>query len=545
MDAGVWYDTANPCAWKRASLNERLPWKGPWARPASVSSRAALLQYRWCPDLAGTAVLAEAAEVLISLPRMSFVHRHFNGTNSTRWLMQVHEVRHWLRSGERQLRRLLESLGGHFEPTRWSSAPFWRAAGFLKAAQIAATLLHDQSLRSRPLPKRERSWWRALETALESDAPMQIEPPSLPAPPCSLNRALLDLLQVEELRFRTSPSWNDAVGSWIRDLLASAQRSLACMLQGTRPLQHFMFRGAHLFFLLLDRLDCRLWSAVKTRLQGPSHFWMRLLPTPYSEANVVRGFRKFHCDDTFRDLLQDVQAGKKGSFRFAEVGASLGGCTFHVLTSVDDSLAVAVEPYRLAAEAIQHTAARNELVNRLVVRQAFVSDQVGACQLSSIQGALALNPSWSFQQLDEATAAEAKQCVVTTLEEILTSAWGGFRTLDLLRVHVDGREEAVLKSLGSRLHPASVKAVALAMWPFREDDSLYDPASIADMLRVRGYEVRLHFLSPSSAATQRLWNEEAVLALRRGVGAAQTMTLVAVHAVDDQKRVKSQNARCL
>ena len=535
-----------PCSWRRAQLNERLAWKGGAVRPAHISSIAALRPFRSCPDLWSAAVLSEAAGILNQfVPRVSRNHRIFNLTNTSQWKVLANEARQWLQWGEKHLRRLMmeEHLVYHYHPAHWSSAPFFRATSFVKAAQRASPLLTSE-LKLRTLPRHERDWWRALELQLPSDMAMQMPrrstlrndaSPTSPTSPCTLDRALSDLLEVEDLRFQASPTWDDAAGLRIRWLLHSAQSSLACIkgdegIAGSpRLLHHFMFRGSHLFFSLLDRLDCRIWAALNTQ-QRPSPFWMRLLPSPFTEANSVRGRRKFHCDSEFQDLLKELRASELASasgsrFRFVEVGASLGGCTFHVLTSVPSAVAVAVEPFQPTAEAMKQTAAWNGLAERLTVQQTFVSEREGACRISSLQNIYETrSPHWDFGQEDSSDGT-ATNCASATLEQILTSAWGDFGTLDVLRVHVDGWEETVLKSLGDRLRPPWVRAVALAMWRSREPRAghVYDPVAIADLLRSRGYDL---LLTPTLEKGP-LRNEDVVLALRRGVQAAGIMTLIA------------------
>ena len=115
--------------------------------------------------------------------------------------------------------------------------------------------------------------------------------------------------------------------------------------------------------------------------------------------------------------------------------------------------------------------------------------------------------------------------------------FGDFRTLDLLRVHVDGREETVLKSLGDRLRPMWVRAIALATWRAREPRAghVYDPAAVAELLRSRGYEL---LLTPT-LEKEPLRNEDVVLALRRGVEATGIMTLI---ASDPDLRVPRQES---
>ena len=128
-----------------------------------------------------------------------------------------------------------------------------------------------------------------------------------------------------------------------------------------------MFSDAHLVFALLDRLDCRVWAPVTTPLRSGT-FWMRLPPSSFTEANRVRGLRGFHFDRAFRDLLEEIlAAGSPSSFRFVEVGASVGSCTFHVLTRVPSASAVAVEAYQLAAK-VMRTGTWNGLGAWLSVR---------------------------------------------------------------------------------------------------------------------------------------------------------------------------------
>eukprot|EP00439_Symbiodinium_sp_Y106_P055543 s4128_g7.t1 len=477
------------------------------------------LDLRLCPDLTGTAVLAEAAEILNRfVPRLRRVHRPLNLTNTSHWLVHVVETKQWVRMGERHLLRLMTGGGllQHFDPSHWSSAPFFRAMSFVKALYRASPLLGGE-LKRQHLSIHYRGWWRALKSQVTSDRPMDLSLPD-PVGPCTLPLVLSDLLQIDSLRFQADPTWDDAAGLQIRQLLASAQANLDCMIQqdpfikGTkRPLRlldHFMFSDAHLVFALLDRLDCRVWAPVTTPL-GRGTFWMRLPPSSFTEANRVRGLRAFHCDRAFRDLLEEIlAAGSPSSFRFVEVGASLGSCTFHVLTRVPTASAVAVEAYQLAAKVMRRTSTWNGLGDRVVVRQAFISDKQSACRVPTLSNVFnTKNPDWEIVQ--DAKDAEAPSCQATSLEDILLASTNGsaFETVDLLRVHVDGREETVLKSLGENLRPTMVKAIGLAVWApgFRREG--YDPASLIRLLRSRGYELAL--LPPPSRNEPPIRNDEA------------------------------------
>ncbi|OLQ10213.1 hypothetical protein AK812_SmicGene6064 [Symbiodinium microadriaticum] len=298
-----------------------MPWRGIWDRPPSTSSVAALRQYRLCPDLTGTAVLAEAAEILSRfVPRLWRVHRPLNLTNTSHWLVHVAETKQWVRMGERHLLRLMTDGGlrQHFDPSHWSSAPFFRAVSFVNALYRASPLLGGELKRQR------------------------------------LSIQLLD---------------------------------------------HFMFSDAHLVFALLDRLDCR------RSLRGQLHI------------------------PRFDESPQCLGRGR-GSLPASSEG-------FHL-------------------------------------RQA--------------ERRFTKNPDWEILKEGGVRGRGRGREWRGSLEEILRANGSGFKSVDLLGVHVDGREETVLKSLADKLRPTMVKAIGLAAWApgFRREG--YDPASLIRLLRSRGYE---------------------------------------------------------
>ena len=467
------------CAYEKARLSLRLPWAPSAARD--------------CPELRREATLLEAATAVGGLRGLARLRRA-NLTNSSAWHRQLSAARRWLRRGSGQLEELLADVKGHLGARGGSSGPFFRAAEFVRAVQTAPLGLKRR--------RGDRSWWRELETQLYSDTAMELKP--LVSEPCSMEQVLNDLLQVETLRFQATPTWDDEAGQKIPRFLASAQAGLACLGEPHGLLPHLMFPGGHLFFLLLDRLDCRLWW------QLPGNFWMRLLPL-YTEAHHVRGFGHFHCPESFRQLLRRLTAAS--SFSFVEVGASLGGCTWQVLTTVPGSSAVAFEPQEAAALAMEATAEANGLQQRLVVHQSFVGEGVWATVEEATELRHHRNPRW-----ERSSKGQGSQ----RLEELLPGP------VELMRVHVDGREETVLRSLGELLNPRKVKALSLAMWPKREDEA-YDPAKVAEMLYTAGYDITLSFLT--RAATQRsrtLKGLELIRALKDGLDAVDTMTLEAL-----------------
>lgn len=469
------------CAYEKARLSLRLPWA------PSVTARD-------CPELRREAILSQAATAVSGLRGLARMRRA-NLTNGSVWLGQLRVARRWVRRGSGQLEALVADLGGHFQ-SAGSSGPFFRAAGFVRALAQSAPLLGFKR-------RGDGSWWRELETQLYSDTAMELK--HLRSEPCSVEQVLNDLLQVETLRFQATPTWDDEAGQKIPRFLDSAQAGLACLGEQHGLLPHLMFPGGHLLFLLLDRLDCRLWWHL------PGNFWMRLLPL-YTEAHHVRGFGHFHCPESFRALLRRLGSGS-GPFRFVEVGASLGGCTWQVLTTVPGSTAVAIEPQEAAAAAMKATAGANGLEQRLVVHKSFVGEGVWVPVEEVRELRHHRNPRWERSSVGQGAV---------WLEGLLKGP------VELMRVHVDGREETVLRSLGELLDPGRVKALSLAMWPKREDEA-YDPARVAEILYAKGYDLTLSFLTRAATErSRRLKGLELIRALREGLDAVDTMTLEAL-----------------
>ena len=222
-------------------------------------------------------------------------------------------------------------------------------------------------------------------------------------------------------------------------------------------------------FDVLDRLDRQV--VVPLPFEGRSEdFWYHVLPTTNVEANFVRGFMRIHCDQAFMNLLRDRRGrSPPGSpFLVVEVGAHLGGCTFFALTHLDQEIsAVAIEPYGPAAAAMRRTAALNGLAGRLEVSESYICEESGSVlelrRKLSAAGRWLSQPVWAAP--DEAAAHPADLLANLTdvvvaderhvrarcvrLGELLRAQ--GVAAVDVLRVHVSGRELSVLRSASALL----------------------------------------------------------------------------------------------
>ncbi|CAJ1402066.1 unnamed protein product [Effrenium voratum] len=500
------------CAAARTQLHLRLPWPR-----LDVQE---LRRYQGCPDVLRSLSLVQLTNALLTA-RSSLLGNASNSTVRARRL----GAKRRLQEGLVQLRNLLEApLARRLAPAAPSdAAAFFRAAGLAEAARRLAPPLFR-----RKLPRRAEGWWQTLKQHLGDDTPLALD--DRESAPCTALRAAQLLAAAEALRAESTLSldWSCADGRRVRELLTAAQRHLLCLLSGDVSWPLLLWEEV-LVFHLLDRLDCRVWAPVEV---GGPPFWMRLLPSRNVEANYVRGAGGFHCDQAFRSF---VEAEK--SPLLVEVGASLGGCTLHVLTRHPGARAVAIEPYRPAAMALKRTA-ENGLADRLQVVEAFVSDQPGACRMSSQQA----GQDWVVHQNWQLTPGPAESgCQVVTLDEIF-SGLGPLGEQDvLLRLHVDGRELQVLRSLTA---VSRVARAAVALWPARDDSpagqEAYAPEKVAQWLWGHGFRLRLVYSHEGLLA--ELKDEEAVWALQsRRVPTVDTMTLLAERPQRDRTEMKRGN----
>ena len=498
-----WYT----CDWQRARLNLRL------AVPPENAER-----WRHCGEVHQSMLLAEAALVLKQMQRHKAALR-FNVSNHTKkqrhWQVQLRNARRWWSIGERMLRKLLveRSLFEHFKPGKASVAAFFHAADLVNSVRNVLPLLESSVVQRLKKSQSEDDFWGKLESHLHDDVPLELVPPK--GPDCSLLSALPSLFSAERLRFQAGSNW--ALSNWagqaIKDSLDLAQQELACMMKDGGVFRHFAFRRSATFFHFLDRLDCPLVAAIKTgsaRFSGQI-FWMHVMPAAHTESDHVRGKGEFHCGGkAFRDFIKNVSV----KFRFVEVGASLGGCSFKVLTSIPSSVALAIEPYGPAAEAMRRTAVENGLTGRLSVVEAFISSRAGKClQLQRASHA----HEWVNGAGDE-------NCKTAQLLEIL-KGWSP-HPVDLLRIHVNGFEMDVITSALAYLE--KIRVMAIALWTFRDFPVDYDPSAIASLLVAAGCRLELHYIAAQAASNLHLPHEAVIDALqRKEIQTPDTMTLMA------------------
>ena len=518
------------CEPLRAMLNLRQDW----------SSRNEMRGRRtWspCEIVRDSWFLAETSNIVRNM-RGRKASLRFNASNDTHSRKQrrfiVLRTQRYVSLVEELLGDLLvkKSLYDTFHPTSLSTAIFFYAASVIRSLY---PLFHWISGKSQNL---REPVWQHLQRSLLDHLPLG--PRTLPSEPrhCSLLSALHHLLKADNLRIEAGSDWSGASGMEIQKSLDSAQQQLACMLgQGGKLLQHFTFPKAFVFFHLLDRLDCHAVAAIKSEMLGKKYnmstrtFWMHVMPAAHTESNHVRGKGFFHCGgDRFihREVAKSRVDG--GEFRFVEVGASLGGCSWTVLTSHPRSKALAIEAYKPAADAMRRTALENGLADRLMVFESFVSSN------STCPGRIRVFERHEFVDKDEVqrltltdlTGVLEYKCKTAALSSILQS-WSN-ATVDLLRIHVDGFEMDVLRSL-EKSWP-KIQSLSLALWASRHFPRDYDPAAISQLLRDFGCDIELHFMvSPLDGraySLEALRNEAVIHALQRSeIRTPQTMTLLA------------------
>lgn len=318
--------------------------------------------------------------------------------------------------------------------------------------------------------------------------------------------------------FKQNPGHAKTCVSWCLHLLRQ---------EGLLPL--FAFKQSATFFRLLDRLDCRTVVAVQTNgSSGPGRpvFWMHVMPAPHWESDNIRMHKEFHCGGkVLRDFIASQRDLSLRSFRFVEVGASLGGCSFEVLTSIPSSIALAVEAYQPAVDAMRRTAKENSLTERLMVVETFVSTGAHCPRLLRRYYA----HEWVDGHPENSSESDPSSCQTAQLLEILRAWTSTSETLwvDLLRIHVNGFELDVIRSAQSLLPKIGV--LAIAMWIYREHPADYNPSAIASLLMGAGCKITLHCSDmPGAKTSQQLQNEAVIDALAHfKIKATDTMTLMA------------------
>ena len=224
------------------------------------------------------------------------------------------------------------------------------------------------------------------------------------------------------------------------------------------------------------------------------------MPTRNVEANHVRAFFDLHCDRTFKTLVEEQSISRP--LVIVEIGTHLGGCILHALTHLPkETKALAIDAYGPAVEALKRTAVSNGLEDRLTVLEKFICpDEKRRYSLDLVStGPAMVQPSWAEDgDLAAASAAAGSKSVeCSSLSSVFEDYNISF--VDLLRIHVLGREYDALRSGERFFAEGKVKAVAAMV-----SQGNVKPGSMAEMLWSYGYSI----------AFQEFRDEEAVLVLQ-------------------------------
>eukprot|EP00438_Fugacium_kawagutii_P015235 Skav206127 [mRNA] locus=scaffold172:305355:307130:+ [translate_table: standard] len=477
------------CDSDRFKLNLRLEWS--WTSDIEgIENRSTLTS---CPDVMDSVVMAEIARLVFKMNRFRTWGR-YNVTSRSQaqsdWMSHSQRTMHHLANAEKIIETLLlrSSLYDYFHPAQLGNAVFFHVAKLVRSLYFfLPSLVHNE------LPQNWRSIdpiWQSLESSLLHDGPLNVGFPSQPES-CSLLSAVHDLLKADDMRIRAGSDWSGVRGQEIKQSLDSAQQQLLCMHQkiGGRFLKHFTFPKAFVFFGLLDRLDCRKVRAINPAVFGEDFvrarnqtFWMHLVPAQHVESNHVRGKGDFHCswDPVIKEQI-NISLSRGSDFRFVEVGASLGGCTWRVLTSHPRAVALAVEPYKPAVDALKLTALENGLMDRLTIAPLFVSTK------SACPNMIRTGYQQMFVSEQPGGSPVESDCATATLSDILTT-WTS-EPVDFLRIHVQGFELDVLRSLAKSL--PKIRSLSLSIWTHRDSPEDYNPAAIARFLQDSGCSIVL------------------------------------------------------
>lgn len=472
-----------------------------------------------CPQAQISFEIARAAWVLRSQPRVS--------TERARQLNLDMEV---------MMRRLF-LLGGfnisiYLKPNTLSFAPFFHLAQFVqelrryheaagqsgrtasycrldgdkrRPRQTAASLLHalERYLDDDTVPPKETEYY---DFRPEADSIVEL------GGRCSFGVAAMLFAAADVQRLQlAAPDGGELVSS---RLVLAGTDCFRCAIRAHGAPEGFI---AHLatescvpVLEVMDRLDRQV--VVPMQLEGARPAWdgrpfhVHVLPTPNIESSHVRSFLKLHCDGAFMEFARKTWASSdlKSQFTFVEVGAHLGGCTLHVLTSLDEHVqGVAIEPYAPAAAALRRTAYANSLQDRLTVEERVICEDAGARythQRQVVQNARWMHqPGWvehSAVAADAAASADTGTC--KRLDDVLRNR--GISAVDLMRIHVQGGELSVLRSAKAVLQAGTVRAVAVAI--FGENmpaGQRQDAGAIARLLRGHGLVISYQGLSGDRA----------------------------------------------
>ncbi|CAE7595904.1 SmB [Symbiodinium natans] len=357
-----------------------------------------------------------------------------------------------------------------------------------------------------------RALREALSQHLGSDSPalgpMQVLAKQWPGHAfSSLERAALRFAEADFLRTTSAPGILGLGGSpsaareEMEQLLHTGQRFLMQAYRQTKAsagtsgltdmygLFTLMGQAEIPVFELLDRLDSNVLEEIylpDSVTHSVSPFYVHLLPTRNVESNHVRTFFELHCDKVFKDLVTEHRSLVR-PLTVVEIGSHLGGCILWALTHLpEETRGLAVDAYAPAVAALRRTVEQNRLADRLAVLERFVckGDRKFAATLRQT-GKHLVQPAWGEVSDGEVTTSPAHQVECVSLQAVLEEMH--VDQVDLLRIHVLGREFDALRSAEHFLQTGKIKTAAISIG----QDSIGLEA-MAQMLLRHGYTLQLH-----------------------------------------------------
>ncbi|CAL1133469.1 unnamed protein product [Cladocopium goreaui] len=260
-------------------------------------------------------------------------------------------------------------------------------------------------------------------------------------------------------------------------------------------------------FEVLDRLDSQVLEPIflhTSPIFGEQQFLVHLLPTRNVESNHVRAFFELHCDLVFKDLVEEYR-GAQQPLVVVEIGTALGGCVLHALSQLPpQTRALAIDAYGPAVAALRRTAASNGLKDRLTVVEKFICPDEKRRYSFELKatGPSLVQPAWDEANDDKQDSETSQSVECSSLESVFLEH--GISKVDLLRIHVLGREYDALRSGERFFAEGKVTTVAASISQMNTK-----PGSMAAMLLRHGYSLQFREFRDQDVVT--VFNNQDVL----------------------------------
>jgi len=394
------------------------------------------------------------------------------------------------------------NLTSYFHPMRQPSAVFMHAQKFVQQYESQKERNHQKARRS------GNAAIVKIQAAIDghSDLPSVVPDmmsfddvlAGMSAPGCSLEGITIGLAHTSHVlkiaRERYHGDKKDVNAHVLENkrvnlLLNSAQRCLKSASMG-----HYLFGSLQAgvpLFGVLDRIDCRnlvvidnepaLLNTQYVRLRYVGFyagqrlhsrpFVMHVLPIRDFESNFVRGNRRFHCDQGYKDILVERHCARLANddFLVAEVGAYLGGCSFWPLMHLPGTRSLAIEPFVESVKAMRRTADFNGIPSdRFQTLEVCVSDEANLVSSlfrddSSLQPGTKRSAADSIAPLGSVSIGRSEvvevQHACRTLSDVLVQSSFADTPWDVVRVHTSGLEWPILRSGIQALSRGHVKTL--------------------------------------------------------------------------------------